>query len=362
MMISHTSALELLRSWDLRRQLTASARIDPVVPERAPTAGELRAAAERSRQLAGLSRPLHVLVSRPEGRVRGVGVCSHLCRAPLPRGSAIGLGDGLTCVGPEQLVVQMATTLSELELAVLLSELMGLYAIEPGLGRGMYQRDVPLTTPELVAAHLDAMGHVAGSAKARRSLRLACVESGSPRETRLSLRLGLGARAGGYGLEVLSMNEPLEVRRISQLLPPGIRKPDILLRAPSAVRGDGPLTGVAFEYAGSDHDDPGRRARDEARANELLALGLKDYVVGAQAYHDLDYMDGLVAQARRDLGAPARRPTREEAARARARRRRLHDELELIDGVTWGRRLPEAQGAERPGEGWDVVPLEAYGL
>ena len=73
----------------------------------------------------------------------------------------------------------MAARLTDLELIYLLSELLGLYAVAPDYERGMFQRRAPLTTPERIRAHLDALGPEHGTQRVRRALRFACVKQSS---------------------------------------------------------------------------------------------------------------------------------------------------------------------------------------
>ena len=127
-----------------------------------------------------------------------------------------------------------------------------------------------------------------------------------------------------------------------------------------------------MEYNGIDHDSPERRALDIERHNELVAMGYDEFIVSAEQYRDLDYMDGLVARIREKLGVRTAALDPEEAARRRALRQQLYEELELIDGVHWNglareraRRAAAAGSlgaASSPDDGWDVVPVEAYGL
>ena len=93
----------------------------------------------------------------------------------------------------------MAPDLSRLELTVLLSELMGLYSIVPEADGGMIQRTVPLAVPEDFERLLAYIGSVNGASLLREALGDACVRSGSPRETKLSLRLGLFLIAWNWG-------------------------------------------------------------------------------------------------------------------------------------------------------------------
>ena len=364
LLISHFSALELMRQQELRPALERRQRCDAFVPDSGPRDDELLDAIAMP-PLARLTQPIEALVATEAGRRRSKLVRTHAASRPLPAGSAVLVASvpGVCCVSPEHLAVQLAPRLSELELIVLLSELMGVYAIAPELEGSMFQRRSAITTRERITAHLDALGSFAGVAKVRRALRHACVESGSPRETKLALRLGLNPARGGYGLDVLSMNAPLEVRRIRNRMRAGVRKPDILLRAPAgAMRNGRPLLGAAVEYDGRDHASEEAHARDAERHNELTAIGVVEYLVTKAQYRDHAYMDGLVDLIRRDLGTPAKRRTRSEADRLRRLRRRLYQELECSDSIRWDGLGRERAEARDNSDDWDAVPVEAYGL
>lgn len=367
-LLSHTTALEALRRWELRGRLARGERCAAQPPPAPPSSSELDALARRVPLLAVLPRPLEVLVYEGRSGVRG-DVRASLQRTPLPAGSSFDLGHGVLCASPEQLAVEMASRLTELELVLLLSELMGLYAVAPSTEDGMYQREAPLTTPEQTRAYLAALGPRPGVARVRRALGRACVRSGSPRETKLSLRLALKPALGGYHLNALSMNDPVTVRRIHDRMEEGVRKPDILLGSPDGERV------VAVEYHGRRHEGALRVAQDAARTNELKARGIGEFVVRKEQYDDIDYLDGLVAAIRRELGLPRIGMTSAQAALRRERRQALYEELEHIDGVTWGgrareaererRRLaadPEAEGLAEYESARAVVPVEAYGL
>lgn len=80
-------------------------------------------------------------------------------------------------------------------------------------------------------------------------------------------------------------------------------------------------------------------------------------------------MDGLAGRLRADLGMAPLRLSDKEAARRRALRLGLYEELERIDGTRWDGRARERDRAATPApassvakEDWDVVPVEAYGL
>lgn len=366
--LSHTTALETLRRWDLRHRLATGERCSAPVPARLPGGAELAGLLTQVPRPAE-GQPIEVIVASGRPGVRASGVRAHLCREPLPPGSAFRLTDEVVCASPELVTLQMAPMLTDLELSVLLAELLGLYAVCPQTEDGMFQRREPLMTPQSMMAYLDALGPRHGTARIRRALTRTCVRSGSPLETKLTLRLSLRPSLGGYGLSVLAMNAPVMVRRISDSLAVGVRKPDILIGEPQ----DGPELDfskiVAVEYNGWRHGSPARAAQDAARSNELKARGIPEYVVWKEHYDDLDYMDGLVARIRRDLGMPRVGLTSRAAAERRRLRQRLYEELELIDGVHWNGRERErrrGQGASEltyvPEPDWDVVPVEAYGF
>ena len=138
----------------------------------------------------------------------------------------------------------------------------------------------------------------------------------------------------GYGLPVLSMNEPIEVERIgSHFDERGIRRPDILIKG--VERGRGGYSGVAFEYDGPDHMTPEGVRSDTLRGNELKLMGLREYRINADLYGDIDYMEGIVAQARLDAELPRLHLT-EAQKRTRLRRHyELYEDLERIDGTNW---------------------------
>ena len=373
-LLSHTSALEAIRGWDITR---ASAEVVAEIPACLPVARELRSLIDGSPRLSRLSRPLHLLAAGGRGRRRTRLVHAHMQGEPLPQGSILRLEPGVLCASPELVCVQMAPSLTQLELVVLLCELMGLYAIAPGQEDGMVQRSSPLMSPEGLLRVLDSLGARRGVRQVRRALAMACVRSGSPRETKLFLRLSLGRELGGAGLHVLSMNDSLEVRRIHDKMRGGIRKPDLLIAGPS-VPGQ-PRKVVAVEYYGRQHDKPARLAQDVARSNELQAIDVVEFIVRREQYGDFGYMEGLIDTIREKLGVSRPALSGEQSRDYRQRRLALYAELELIDGVNWkGLERARSQGDgeagdreagdgeagevavdEGPGD-WDVVPVDAY--
>lgn len=359
-LLSHTTALEALRTWGVQELIDGDKGAVLEVPARVCREEKLLDLIGSNPLLESLATPLHLLSSRTRASRRTRLVHEHLQRDPLPRGSIIRLAPGVCCVSPEQLAVQMSFSLTLLELTFLLSELLGLYAICPLHEKGMYQRERPLMTPESLLAHLEALGPRKGTRLVRRALAMACVRSGSPRETKLSLRLSLRPELGGYGLSVLSMNEPIEVQRIHDRLQTGTRRPDILISGPERPGRERRV--AAVEYNGCDHDAPRQIAEDARRTNELVAVDIPEFIVRREQYGDLDYMDGLVERIREKLDLPRPARTAERSKRFRRLRWELYVELERIDGITWRGRERERMRREAAASRGDAVPVDAYGL
>ena len=367
--LSHTTALEALRGWGLRHRLAKGERCDVPIPTALPAEKDLERITLHVPTLAATDRPVEVIVSTGHSGARAHGMFAHVTKAPLPAGSAVRISDDVVCSAPELVAVQMAPSLTPLELLCLLSELLGLYAICPGAEGGMFERSEPLTTPERLRAYLDALGPRPGTGLVRHALARACVRSGSPRETKLALRLSLKPGLGGYGLGLLAMNEPVVVERIYDPGVTGIRRPDILVGRPGDAGPSDATRFVAVEYNGRHHDLPARITQDANRSNELRARNIPEYVIRREQYDDLDYMDGLVARIRKNLGLPRIGMTKETAAERRRLRQWLYEELEHIDGVHWTRRAREKERkrwvsstGETTQAEEELVPVEAYGL
>ena len=362
MLAPHTTALSLLRSPALCHALTRGERCSAMLPDARPEHDEVTALLERLPKHNG---PLDALVSPHVNRRQRPDVSMHSSCLVLPPDSAIRVSESLLCTSPEHLLVQMAPRLTLIELIFLMGELLGIYAIAPDHEEGMFERSGPITTPELVRAHLAQLGPAPGTAQVKFALDHACTNSASPYETKLSIRCGLRPGLGGFHLNVLSMNGPLEVRRIVERLGSGVRKPDVFLGSTSP---GSPFDVVGFDYHGRIHERPSSTTADLGRQNELLGINCKVYAFNKDLYDDLEYMEGIMRRARADLGMPREKLSPKELERRRALRQWLHDELEHIDGVKWEGRLREAErkrrGAELdvPDDAIELVPVDAYGL
>lgn len=345
MMLSHTSALEVLRRSDAPR-LIERGRLArrPAVPSDMPSVAVSERALRRVAPLRDLERPLDVAVSREAGRHRSELVRGHLLAFDLPADAAFSLAPDVLCAGPELVALQMAEYASDLELLLLVDELCGHYAIQPAASSGLVKRLDPLTSGEKILGLLDRLGAVRGSVKLRRAVERSRARSGSPRESKTAHLLGFGTRAGGFGIEIVSLNEPLLVERAETILEEvseRVRKPDLLILAPEQAPASMPFRGVALDYQGGYHRDPLQESSDINRRNELLACGVKDYEIAAEHFSSLPYLEWLVGRMQNDLGMASRRLSGAERSALDARRARLHASIEEVDGLHWtGRKAP----------------------
>ncbi len=314
--ISHIDALQLLRrTWRWWELVAAPAAL----PSRMPTpkeARELRMAypylAEKTEVLLGNVRACH---TSPVA-------CGRVWTGPLPPEAMVQLSPGVRCASPLFIPVLLASRLGKWEMRLLLAELMGLYSICEDAQMGLSQRREPLVTRAELLAFLDKLGPARGTKIVRSALSQAPELAASPQEAKLYLRATLPLAQGGYGMQGVVLNSPVEVRRISSHIKTlRVRKPDLLFV--------GAKGGVCLDYMGAWHEK--RAGLDARRRNELLANGFKPYEIFKENYDDLGYMDDLMRSIRDDLGIPAAHLTRQQQERNRRARLALWRELERVD-------------------------------
>ena len=169
-------------------------------------------------------KPVHVLVFDGKARGQSPRIASHLWSADLPDGAFHGRGS-FRVSSPEFLFLQMATSLTTVQLIALGCELCGTYillpkdVVLPGVFDDCPERVAPLTNKSKIAALLDAVGSAHGIKKARRALKYVEEGSRSPMETRTYMQLCLPVLLGGYGLPRAVLNPEIklneEARKIS---------------------------------------------------------------------------------------------------------------------------------------------------
>lgn len=233
----------------------------------------------------------------------------------------------------------MAPKLSEEEMLMLLSELMGLFSVANGARKGLVQRDRPMASPEAIRYFLSAMGRPMWSAKLERLVGMAPARAASPPEAQLYLCASGKFARGGYGISSASLNDPIELAELGGDAPTArIRKPDLLVSATGKGAAAG-VRGACLDYMGAEwHSSALAIKNDALRRNELLAAGYVPFEIFSEQFDSIDYMDDLMASVRDGAGLPRRRMTRARAASERAAREELWARLRAVDMQAWTSR------------------------
>lgn len=314
--ISHISALRLIRQLVRWRELVPE---PSGLPSRMPT----------PKEACDLQSVYPCLVEKTEVLLNNVRHChvspvaqGRVWTTPLPAEAFIELSPGVRCASPLFIPVLLASYLGKWEMRLLLAELMGLYSVAQNAQMGLVQRREPLVTRAELLAFLDKLGSARGTKIVRAALNETPELAASPLEAKLYLRATLPLARGGYGMQSVVLNSPVEVRRIAAGIKTfQIRKPDLLFI--------GPAGNVCLDYMGAWHDK--RASVDARRRNELLANGFKPYEIFKDNYDDLRYMDDLMRAIRDDLGIAPAHLTHEQQERNRQARHKLWSELERVN-------------------------------
>ena len=211
LVLSHTSALDFIRTERWRRGKLQPARITTLA-DCASSLSEVESilipAFDQSQ------RKLEVLVSSPSKACRSK---DHICRilpsAPIS-GMFCRIADNAYITSPEMTFVQMANRIDLLSLIKLGMELCGTCAPCPYSDR--FDERQPVTSKDKLLSFSNRASDagIRGAATARKALRWVVDGSNSPAETALVLLLCLPVRMGGYGFAFPDMNPktPLGVR------------------------------------------------------------------------------------------------------------------------------------------------------
>ncbi len=221
-----------------------------------------------------LARPLHAIVAGQELRRPSSEFVCHVWSGLLPKGSVLDAQNGFCVCSPELCFLQMANSLSMIELIMLGFELCGTYDVSDGDVRECQ----PLTSVAKLSAFAEKMHGVNGRKNALAALKQVVGGSASPRETALCMCLCLPYRLGGYGFEKPELNHRID---IPSTLKSHVRQ--------SYFVGDlcWPERRLDVEYDGSLHLDADRRASDEARRTVLETMGFTVVAVTRKQFNSV---------------------------------------------------------------------------
>ena len=239
--------------------------------------------------------PISLLVKDPVSRHANFHSRARCCSYDLPCNSFVKIENGPYVASPQLVYARMAGFLSEVQLAALGTDLCGRYYIDSRT-KHIEDRICFLVTPKQLAAYIEQVPGMYGSAKAKRALKWVLPNSGSPKETQLMLVLTLPIRMGGYGLPFHEMNFDIKAGRLAGLAEQGEYVLDI---ANSEKE-------TAVEYDGKDsHVDA---SADKRRRNALAAFGWTVFPIDKEIFEDVRATDKAARQIARKLGARIRKP------------------------------------------------------
>lgn len=154
-------------------------------------------------------RPLHILVSSPEGRIRSKRLRCHVWSTDLPAGALYRLTDQVLIASPAFCLQQMAAGSSLARGAAVGLEICGRYARSPCAPGGFRQRPPLAEAGQLVEHFRDSHGY--GARRAREALAFVLDGSRSPMETVVFLLFTLPVECGGCGLPRPHLNFRIEI-------------------------------------------------------------------------------------------------------------------------------------------------------
>lgn len=223
--LSHTSALDcwLNSSWCVRllwnyrnpipgkdiRGLDGS-----TLSRRAPAASSFAASVASARFLAGLGiiedgAKLQVYVSDKKRSGGNDLFEKHVYPISAPPRSLVPLAKGVFASCPELCFVQMANTLSLIELVQLGYRLCAAFSIDGKTGE--LRRSDPIVSLGELSSFVAKCAGVWGQKKALQALKYVLPDAGSPKEIALSMLVTMPSRYGGYGLGRPRLNARVEL-------------------------------------------------------------------------------------------------------------------------------------------------------
>lgn len=237
-------------------------------------------------------RPVTLLVPQQSLRRENADIACRAASGAFPAQSFFQLRDGLYMATPECVFLRAAASGQPLgHLVELATNLCGRYYLRVVDGKDeITRRSGFLTTLDRLAQYLDEAAGLRGCRQAKRALKFAACNSGSPEETRLWVILTLPVRYGGFGLPFTHMNYNVKLGRLSGLLEQSKYELDIIAYG----------TGFSVEYDGEEsHLDA---SKDKRRRNDLKVLDWDVYPVDKFTLYNASRTEQMGRQIAKLLG------------------------------------------------------------
>jgi len=282
---------------------------------------------ELTSKLVGLTRPLRLLVGRADLRRDSSQKVCCSWNGPVPPGAFCSIGDRVFVSTPEFVFLQFAKMLPFATLVQLGCELCAGYASNHPLLPGS-SRCAPLADANSIRSFLDKVGNdKQGLPTAKKAARYIFDKSGSTAETVVVMLLCLPRSRGGYGFEIPTMNQRIDI-------------PDTL-RAPGerhwvACDALWPRAPLGLEYDGRIHHTGDENvSKDYAKLNMLRSMGISVELVTRHDLFSASKFDLLARRVAKSLGIRMRNRDYDPAWQMRNRelRRELLAQFSLKEDV-----------------------------
>ena len=262
------------------------------LPKDPPTDDEVAEALRR----AGFNPvlPVHVLAASKWKRKSTEAVCRHSFSGDPPGGLFATADENVLVVSPELCLLQLASTLSPVDLAWVGYELCGTYACPTACpAQTRFGCEVATTPARLRSFERKAQG-LKGVKRFRRSLPHILPDSASPMESLLAMLLTLPYAYGGYSLSKPQLNIRINPgKRGMGLVNQGHYICDLFWKDAR----------LAVEYDSNRfHTGAEKIAEDSRRRNDLAALGIAVVTVTSDQIFDPRQMDKVAGTLAKRLG------------------------------------------------------------
>ena len=250
---------------------------------------------------------VHALVSRKSRTYAAEGVIYHVVTRELPEGSFFCTSNNVMVASPALCLLQAARQSKESELLPLVElcyEFLGGYSLCDGAKRGFRTHDPFLEKADLESFLSQLPKRTRGIRMLERALAFVLPNSRSPRETEAALMITLPESLGGFAFPTPTLNHRVEI------LGPFTKLTD-KTRFYLDLFWDEQHT--AFEYDGSDHNEPTQIADDKARRSLLAAMGYKLIVAEKAQVDDVRLFNQIIGQLAYLLGINVPIPPRDIA-------------------------------------------------
>lgn len=257
--------------------------------------------------------PLDVLVSSKQERRYAKELQPHPWSSEVPDRAFRQVTESLFVSSPEFLFIQLAKSLSLVELAQVGNELCGGYYLLSSSGFCERPSNEPITTRKKLLSFVKRAPNSRGTKKALRALAWVADHCNSPMETNTLLVLCLPKRLGGWSLPMPKVNFPFEV---SERMSRYVRGKEYIPDFTWTRKVNGRQIYITGEYDSHENHDETRDAEHtRIRRNDMKSMGFWVTSINRSQMASAESFQYPARQIARDLGLYRRVPKKPDLQR-----------------------------------------------